>query len=138
MPRSWKRIWSGSGGRSRTAITSFFFIRFGGAELPAKLKGLFDRILFPGKAFTAKKGASLPTKSLTGKTARVFITSDTSSRYLYLFLGVDIVKQIKWQILSYVGFAPVRVSNFVAARYSASKQRDGWLRDVGHLAGKIR
>ncbi|MAU19589.1 MAG: hypothetical protein CMH13_03555 [Martelella sp.] len=106
--------------------------------MPAKLKGLFDRVLLPGKAFAPKKGASLPDKLLKDKSARVFITSDTPSWYLRLFLGAGIVKQVKRQILGYVGFAPVHVTNLAVARNASQKQRDQWLDKVSVLAGKAR
>tara|TARA_B100000378_G_scaffold30815_1_gene23135 strand:+ start:284 stop:892 length:609 start_codon:yes stop_codon:yes gene_type:complete len=106
--------------------------------MPAKLKGLFDRVLLPGKAFAPKKGASLPDKLLKGKSARVFITSDTPSWYLHLFLGAGIIKQVKRQILGYIGFAPVHVTNLAVARNASRQQRDRWLDKVGMLAGKAR
>lgn len=106
--------------------------------MPAKLKGLFDRVLLPGKAFAPKKGASLPDKLLKGKSARVFITSDTPSWYLRLFLGAGIIKQVKRQILGYVGFAPVHVTNLAVVRSASPKQRERWLDRVGALAGKAR
>ncbi len=106
--------------------------------MPAKLKGVFDRVLLPGKAFAPKQGSSLPDKLLTGKTARVFITSDTPSWYLHLFLGAGVVKQVKRQILGFVGFAPVRVSNLAVARNASRKRCEQWLDKVDALAGKAR
>ena len=102
--------------------------------MPAKLKGLFDRILLPGKAFAQQKGASLPKKLLTNKTAHVFITSDTPNWYLKLFLGAAITKQIRKQILGYVGFSPVRVTNFATTKGSTEQVRAKWLAKVGNFA----
>nr|WP_320143663.1 NAD(P)H-dependent oxidoreductase [uncultured Cohaesibacter sp.] len=102
--------------------------------MPAKLKGLFDRILLPGKAFAQQKGAALPKKLLTNKTAHVFITSDTPNWYFKLFLGAAITKQIKKQILGYVGFSPVRVTNFATTKQSTEQVREKWLTKVENLA----
>ena len=106
--------------------------------MPAKLKGLFDRILLPGKAFAQEKGAALPKKLLTGKTAHVFITSDTPSWYFKLFLGAALAKQIKNQILGYVGFSPVRVTNFATTKHSTETKREKWLTKVDHFAQNAR
>ncbi|SNY93628.1 Putative NADPH-quinone reductase (modulator of drug activity B) [Cohaesibacter sp. ES.047] len=106
--------------------------------MPAKLKGLFDRILLPGRAFAQQKGAPLPKKLLTNKTAHVFITSDTPNWYFKLFLGAAIAKQIKKQILGYVGFSPVQVTNFATTKASTAQVREKWLTKVGKFAQTAR
>ncbi len=106
--------------------------------MPAKLKGLFDRILLPGKAFAPEKGASFPKKLLTDKTAHVFITSDTPNWYFKLFLGAAIAKQIRNQILGYVGFSPVRVTNFATTKHSTEQNREKWLTKVDKFAQAAR
>ena len=62
--------------------------------MPAKLKGAFDRALLPGRTFDTRNTSALglPAPMLTGKTARVLMTSDTPSIFLKLFYGNAIKK----------------------------------------------
>ncbi|MGE0347883.1 NAD(P)H-dependent oxidoreductase [Hydrogenophaga sp.] len=54
--------------------------------LPAKLKGLFDRALLPGRAFDTRSKTliGLPRPMLTGRSARVVVTSDTPGWFMRL------------------------------------------------------
>ena len=50
--------------------------------MPAKLKGLLDRVLLPGFAFRYTSGKMLPDKLLQGRTAEVLVTADSPRWYL--------------------------------------------------------
>lgn len=76
---------------------------------PAKLKGLFDRALLPEFAFRYVEGKALPKKLLTGRNARVIITSDTPGWFLRFVYGNGWVKILRRQILGFVGFGDLTV-----------------------------
>ncbi len=90
---------------------------------PAKLKGLFDRILLPGFAFRYNDGAEYPEKLLTGKTATVIITSDTPGWYLNFVYGNGWIKTLKKQILQFCGFSKIRIKIVGPIRSSTPDQR---------------
>lgn len=73
---------------------------------PAKLKGLFDRVLLPGKAFQYVKGKALPDKLLAGRTSQVLVTSDTPNWFYRLVYGSGSRKQTEKQILGFCGLKP--------------------------------
>jgi NAD(P)H dehydrogenase (quinone) len=84
---------------------------------PAKLKGWIDRVFVPGRTFTTEETTpiGLPAPLLTGRTARVLITSDTPRSFMWLAYGDAIMRQLKGQILGFVGFRPVRITFFAPA-----------------------
>lgn len=90
--------------------------------LPAKLKGLIDRVLLPGKAFKYVPGKALPAKLMTGRTSEVLVTADTPGWIFRLIYGLAIKKQMKLQILEFCGlklknyawFAPIHQSTETA------------------------
>lgn len=73
--------------------------------LPAKLKGLFDRVFLPGWAFdTRVKPGRMPKPMLQGRTARAFVTSDTPGWVMRLVYKNALIWKLKGQILRFVGF----------------------------------
>ena len=105
--------------------------------MPAKLKGLFDRILLPGRAFQPVEGKPFPEQLLAGKSAEVFITSDTPDWFFNLVYGAGLKKQIRRQIFGYVGIKPVRIFNFAAMKQADKPKRDKWLGQVERQAQKL-
>ena len=106
--------------------------------LPAKAKGLFDRTLLPGYAFDPRnRRHGLPRPLLTGRTARVILTSDTPGwAFLLLYRGA-LKHQVQRQILSYVGVRPVGFTHFSPVEHSTPERRELWLgksRQLGVLA----
>jgi putative NADPH-quinone reductase len=86
-------------------------------SFPAKLKGWIDRVLAIGRTFTTRETTpiGLPKPLLTGRTARVVITSDTPRSFLWLAYRDAIRHQIKGQVLGFVGFKPVKFTFFGSA-----------------------
>lgn len=84
---------------------------------PAKLKGWIDRVLVLGRTFTTEETTpmGLPAPLLKGRSARVLITSDTPRSFMWLVYGDAILKQLKGQILGFVGFKPVKITFFAPA-----------------------
>lgn len=106
--------------------------------LPAKAKGLFDRTFLPGRAFDPRQPQifGLPKPLLTGKTARVFVTSDTPDIAFNWVYGGGLRKQLSRQILGFVGIKPVRFSHFSPVEHSDSERRQAWLSQARALGQK--
>ena len=103
--------------------------------LPAKLKGLLDRALLPGKAFDPRiLKMGVPTPLYTGKTGRVIMTSDTPNWILRWLYGQGIVKQVKSQILHFIGIKPAKFTHFSPAGDASETTIQTWtaqIRDLG-------
>ncbi|MBE1295681.1 NAD(P)H-dependent oxidoreductase [Phycobacter azelaicus] len=106
--------------------------------IPAKLKGVFDRALLPGRTFDTRNPNmfGVPAPMLTGKTARVLLTSDTPPMLLSLMYSNAIKKIISRQILGFVGVKPTRFSSFAPATDAGGKKVEGWLQKVAGLGAK--
>jgi putative NADPH-quinone reductase len=101
--------------------------------LPAKLKGLFDRTLLPGFAFSYRKGKSIPDKLLKGKTARIIMTMDTPTWYYKYIQGAPALKQLKVTTLRFCGFKDIRHQAFGPVTGSNESKRRRWLDMVRRL-----
>jgi NAD(P)H dehydrogenase (quinone) len=101
--------------------------------MPAKLKGLIDRVFLPGKTFQYQKGKPVPLGLLKGRSARVLMTSDTPTFFLDWIYGNGIGKQTSRQILKFCGMKPVRFTRFAPLRGSSDKRRQGYLAKAAAL-----
>ncbi len=106
--------------------------------IPAKLKGLFDRVLLPGRAFDTRNTnfVGLPAPLLTGKTARVMLTSDTPALLLRLFYGNAVKKFLARQIFGFVGIKPARFTSFAPATKAGPDKAKLWLRTAEKLGAR--
>jgi len=106
--------------------------------IPAKLKGLFDRALLPGRTFDTRNTNFLgvPKPMLTGKTARVLLTSDTPPLLLRLFYGNAVKKILSRQILGFVGITPTRFASFAPATDANDAKVKTWLDRAASLGAK--
>ncbi|MCP4138861.1 MAG: NAD(P)H-dependent oxidoreductase [Chloroflexi bacterium] len=103
--------------------------------VPAKLKGVFDRILLPGFAFEYQRGKANPRKLLQGKKGSIIVTMDTPVWYYRLFQGDPIIKTIKRTILEFCGVKVDHISRFGPILSSTQEQREKWIRQV-NMAGQ--
>ncbi len=101
---------------------------------PALLKGFFDRVFLPGKAFKYRPDSPMWDKLLTGRSARVLVTMDSPPWYYRFLIGAPGDKQIKRSVLGFCGIAPVHISHFGSVRNSTAEQRGRWLDKVASLA----
>jgi len=107
---------------------------------PAKLKGWLDRVLDNGRAFTTETTTAmgLPAPLLTGRTARVLITSDTPRAFLWLAYRDAILHQLRGQILGFCGFKPVKIAFFAPASHPEPGSVDKLLRQMDELGHRAR
>jgi NAD(P)H dehydrogenase (quinone) len=106
--------------------------------LPAKLKGLFDRALLPGRAFDTrnKTRLGLPSPLLTGRTARVVITSDTPGWFMRLAYKNALIWQLRGQILEFVGLKPTKLTHLGPASKARPDQVQRWVKQMQHLGAQ--
>ena len=107
---------------------------------PAKLKGWIDRVFAIGRTFTTREKTpiGLPKPLLTGRTARVLITSDTPRAFLWIAYRDAIYRQLKGQVLGFVGFKPVRITWFSSASDPKPGSVDKLLADMDKLGRDAR
>jgi putative NADPH-quinone reductase len=107
-------------------------------SLPAKLKGLFDRAFLPGRAFDTRNLSKIgmPAPMLGGRTARLIMTSDTPGWFLWLRHGNAVIRQVRGQILGFVGIKPVKVMHFAGASHPKPGQVQRWLEQVAGLGAR--
>jgi NAD(P)H dehydrogenase (quinone) len=102
--------------------------------LPARAKGVFDRTLFPGFAFDPRKRRwGQPMPLLSGRTARVVLTSDSPDWYFRLVHRAALRRQIDGQILRFCGIKPIGFTHFSPVETSTDAQRMDWLAQMRAL-----
>lgn len=104
--------------------------------LPALLKGFLDRILLPGFAFKYREGSVLWDKLLSGKTARLIVTTDTPIWYNRFVYGQPGHRAMKIATLQFCGIKPVRITNIGPVKGSTHTTRGKWLKLVARLGNK--
>lgn len=105
--------------------------------MPAVLKGFFDRVFLPGFAFRYKENSMFMDKLLTGKTARLIVTSDTPSWYNRLIYGQAGHRVMKQNILHFCGIKPVRVTEITPVTQSTEEKRKIWLDQVKRMGERL-
>ena len=94
---------------------------------PAKLKGMFDRMFLPGFAFQYIEGKPLPDKMLSGRTARVLITSDTPGWYLRTVYRNAWPNVLRRQILDFVGLTVTHLVTIGPIKSAKPNANQKWL-----------
>ena len=102
--------------------------------LPARTKGLFDRTLLPGYAFDPRqKHMGVPKPLLSGRSARLILTSDTPGWAFALMYRRALKHQVQRQILGYVGIKPMAFTHFSPVERSSDTIRARWLAQIEAL-----
>lgn len=106
--------------------------------LPARLKGLIDRAFLPGRTFDTRNTtlSGLPAPMLSGRTARVILTSDTPGWIMRLLYRRALIWQLKGQIFGFVGIKPTRVTWFAGASDPKQGRVDQWLEKVRAIGAR--
>ena len=107
------------------------------STMPALLKGLFDRVWLPGFAFKFTSEFSWK-KLLKGKSARMFVTSDTIQFAQRIIFG-DTTNELRNGILWFAGFGPIRVKKFgYLKHWGSTYRRDRIKRKVYRIGKKAK
>jgi len=97
-----------------------------GAE-PARVKGFWDRILLPRRAFRYHKDDPWWDRLLTGRSADLLVTMDTPPPYLRLVYFDPLGWRYRRQILGFVGMRPLRFQYFgMVRRGGAERNLEKW------------
>lgn len=104
--------------------------------MPARLKGLFDRMWLPGFAFRYRKDAQGNRKLgwdklLKGKSGRVILTAGSNAFLIWLFFG-DFTNELSRGILGFAGIKN-KVTIFGSAEKQPAWRYEQWLKKVERL-----
>ncbi|MFB2583395.1 NAD(P)H-dependent oxidoreductase [Herbiconiux liukaitaii] len=105
-------------------------------SVPSLLKGFFDRVLLPQRAYRTKPNG-FPEGMLGGRTGRVIVTTDSPLWYLPL-VGDTTVRHVRTTTLKFCGITPVRATRLGPVKGSTPEQRAGWLAKVARLGASDR
>lgn len=102
------------------------------ANMPALLKGMWDRMWIPGFAFHFWKNGMGWDRLLKGKTARVIITSKNWP-VVERFLFGDFTNEIGRALLGFAGYT-VRITKIGHSEHMEEATEQAWMRKVNKLA----
>ncbi len=107
------------------------------STMPALLKGLFDRTWLPDFAYRFTSDYAW-VKLLKGRSARMFVTSDTVPFLQRIIFG-DTTNELKNGILWFAGFNPIRVKKFgYLKHFNGTGRRERIKRTVYNLGREAR
>lgn len=105
-------------------------------DIPAVLKAFFEQTLRPGFAFTHRP-TGFPIKHLAGRSARIVVTMGMPALVYRWYFGAHGLRNLKRNILRFVGFAPVRdtiVGSVGTASRKTMERRVEEIRALGRRA----
>lgn len=105
--------------------------------MPARLKGLLDRVLTPGFAFDEISGGIGYAPRLGGRTADLLITMDTPRVAHRLAYGSPGLTAMKRAILGFCGIRVVRTRLFDRVRHRLPDEREAWLGEARALGLRL-
>ncbi|WBX71090.1 NAD(P)H-dependent oxidoreductase [Tenacibaculum retecalamus] len=108
------------------------------AGLPALMKGFIDRTFLPGIMFEFEEGKEMPVGLLKGKSASVYITSDTPEKYDIEVMKQPVLHQFKTGVLEYCGVSPVEVIYISTITGSSDSFRKEWLNKMSEFSEKLK
>jgi len=106
-------------------------------QVPAPLKGLLDRVLLPGFAFTKHEDDPWWDAHLKGRSARVIHTLDQPAWFYRLRFGAPTKRSIGQMTLGFVGYKPVRHTLIGPLRKSTVEWRAKKLARITALGRKL-
>jgi NAD(P)H dehydrogenase (quinone) len=106
-------------------------------DMPAILKGFFERVLQPDLLEIQASGGKASWKVLKGKSARVIMTMGMPGWFYRWYFGAHALKLLRRNILHFTGVHPVRSTIYGMVEAASDGTRKEWLRAVealGHQA----
>lgn len=103
------------------------------SSTPAALKGLFDRVLLPGWAFSYDAKSSMPKPGLAGRSARVIVTMDAPGWWDALSNRSSGRRQVVDGTLKFCGLRPVKASTFGQIGKTTPAKREQMLQRARRL-----
>ncbi len=101
--------------------------------MPAILKHFFEQIFRPNFAFYKPKDRRLPKKLLKNKSVRIIVTMGMPAMIYRWFFHAHSLKNLKQNILSFVGFTPIHHSLIGQIESTNDKNRVKWLNNIKKL-----
>ncbi len=102
-------------------------------SLPAILKGFLEQLLRPGYAMATGDRNGLPEKQLKGRSARIIVTMGMPALFYSWFYRAHSLKNLKRNILSFCGFAPIRNTLIGSVANLSDQKRQQWLAKMEKL-----
>jgi putative NADPH-quinone reductase len=106
-------------------------------DMPAIMKGFFERVLQPDLLAIHAAGGKADWKVLKGKSARVIMTMGMPGWFYRWYFGAHALKLLRRNILHFTGVKPVRSIIYGMIEAVSDDRRMEWLREVealGHQA----
>lgn len=100
---------------------------------PALLKGFIDRVFLPGFAFKARENSASWDKLLKDKSARLIITSDAPSWWLYAAYFHPALNMMKKATLEFCGVTPVDVTSFGMIKKASEEKKAKYVYEAYRL-----
>jgi hypothetical protein len=91
--------------------------------------------LFVAREMPQRK-LGLPLPMLTGRSARVVITSDTPGWFMRLVYKNALIWQVRRQILEFVGFKPTKLTHLGPASEAKPEQVQRWVKQIRDLGAQ--
>lgn len=106
-------------------------------DMPALLKGFFEQVARPGFAIgAAQPGGSLPSKLLSGRSARVVVTMGMPALVYRWYFRAHSVKALERNVLGFSGIAPIRTTLVGSIESLDAAQRMQWLARLDALGAQ--
>ncbi|MGN6486613.1 MAG: NAD(P)H-dependent oxidoreductase [Devosia sp.] len=96
-------------------------------NVPALLKGFFDRTLYSEFAYRYHDEDPLWDKLLKGRSGRIVTTSDAPAAWLWLQYRNSDLNAVRRATMEFCGVSPVRVTRIDRMKYLDTTQRQAWL-----------
>lgn len=100
-------------------------------DVPALLKAFLEQAMRPGFALRYRENG-LPEKLLTGRSARIVVTTGMPAFFYKFFYGAHSVKSLERNILKFVGIRPVKRTVIGLAGTDEARRR-AWLEKMKAL-----
>jgi putative NADPH-quinone reductase len=101
-------------------------------DMPALLKAFFEQALRPGFAFGEARPGRLPKKLLNGRSAHIVVTMGMPAFFYRIYYRSHSVKNLKRNILEFVGVSPVRTT-LIGMVEGKAETRSAWLARMAKL-----